>query len=267
MRGDRGGPRRRARARPPYGIARLRALHRAADPEVCRRRARGLRGDRSRPPRELVAGVAPRRHARGDRPWRRLGDEPHGPRREAVGSSRRARDGARPRRQAAAARRIMDRRRDALALLAASLRLPRRAGRRLVRRQPVQPGRHRPRPRRSRRGLARHERHDLRHHVLAAPERGRHRPCVRVANRRLYGHVGLQERLAGARARARQLRHGLGGVLGRAFAHAAGQPRRHDAALVRPRDYARSSSSPASSGMASNRRTPKPTSGRSSKRR
>ena len=94
------------------------------------------------------------------------------------------------------------RRRDALALLAAALRLPRGAGRRLVRRQPVQPGRHGPRARGSRRGLARNERHDLRHHALAAPERGRHRPCVRLADGRLYGHVGLQERVARARARA-----------------------------------------------------------------
>ena len=85
MRGNRGGPRRRAGARPPHRIARVRTLHRTADPEVCRRRPRRLRGDRSRPPRELVDGVPACRHARGDRPGRRLGDEPHGPRRESSG--------------------------------------------------------------------------------------------------------------------------------------------------------------------------------------
>ena len=177
------------------------------------------------------------------------------------------RDGARPRRQAAAARRIVDRRRDALALLAAAVRLPRRACRRLVGRQPVQPRRHRPRPRRRRRGLARNERHDLRHHVLAAPERGWHRPRLRLADRRLHGHVGLQERLAGARARAGHLRHGLGGVLGRARAHArqaTAAPRCCPGSTPRLR---RSSSNPASGGTGSNRPTPKPTSAPSSKRR
>ena len=95
VRRDRGGRRRPARARAPHRLARVRALHRAADPEVCRGRTRRLRGDRSRPSRQLVAGVAPRRHARGDRPGRRLGHEPDGPR---VASSGRRTPSARRRR-------------------------------------------------------------------------------------------------------------------------------------------------------------------------
>ena len=84
VRRDRSGGRRPACARPPHRIARLRALHRTADPEVCRGRARRLRRDRSRPSRQLVARVAARRRARGDRPGRRLGHEPHGSGVEAV---------------------------------------------------------------------------------------------------------------------------------------------------------------------------------------
>ena len=42
---------------------------------------------------------------------------------------------------------------------------------------------------------------------------GRHRSCVRVADRRLHGHHRLPQRLARARARARPVRSDLGGIL------------------------------------------------------
>ena len=61
VRRHRGRGRGAARARPHHRIARVRALHGAADPEVRRGRPRRLCRDRSRPPRQLVAGVPARR--------------------------------------------------------------------------------------------------------------------------------------------------------------------------------------------------------------
>ncbi len=95
------------------------------------------------------------------------------------GAGRARRRPRRPRRELPPLAAVLDDRRRALAVLAATVRLSCRARRRLVRRQPVQPGRQRPRSRRPPRGIARHERHDLRLHARAAPRRRRHRPRVR----------------------------------------------------------------------------------------
>ena len=62
-----------------HRLARLRALHRAADPEVLQGSARGLPVHHADPPRVLVRGVAAGRLRCADRPRRRLGDEPDGP--------------------------------------------------------------------------------------------------------------------------------------------------------------------------------------------
>ena len=65
VRRHRSGSRRAACARPAHGITRVRALHRAADPQIRRAGARRLRRDGSRSSRQLVARVSARR----DRTW------------------------------------------------------------------------------------------------------------------------------------------------------------------------------------------------------
>ena len=62
------------------GLAGVRALHRAADPQVLRDRPGRLRPNGAHPPGQLVHGVAARRRGRAHRPRRRRRHEPDGPR-------------------------------------------------------------------------------------------------------------------------------------------------------------------------------------------
>ena len=183
----------------------------------------------------LLAGT----HA-ADRSRRRLGHEPDGPRVPSSWSpDGAARHGCRARCQAAAVAEVVDAGRHARAVLAAALQPAAGPRRRLVRRQPVQPRRHRPRPRRRRRDLARHERHDLRHHADAAPSEDGTGPRVRLADRRLHGHDGLQERIAGARTRSATATAWTGPPSPHALARRrAGNRGATHAALVRSRDHA-----------------------------
>jgi xylulokinase len=81
------------------------------------------------------------------------------------------------------------------------------------------------------------ERHRVRHDADASHPRSRHRLRLGGADWRLHGHDGVQERIARARARARPVRHELGGILRGVAKHAAWQPRRDDAAVVRSRNH------------------------------
>ena len=237
VRGDRGGRGRRRDAGAAHRIARVRALHRPADPQVRHVRARRLRGHRSHPPGELVSRLGAHRPPGAGRSRRRVGDEPDGPRLRRVVAAGARRDRAGSPAPAPGHRAVVGHRRPPVALLAVPARAARGEGGRVVRRQPVQPHRPRPGPRGTRRRLARHQRHDLRRHARAARRHRRHRARVRVAHRRLHGHHGVQQRLAGARARARSLRPDLGRLLARARGVGAGQRRRADAAVVRARDH------------------------------
>ncbi len=69
---NRGGGRRRSDARAAHRVARVRALHRGADSKVLQARTRGVRRDRSHPPRQLVSRVAPDRRVM--RRWIRATD-------------------------------------------------------------------------------------------------------------------------------------------------------------------------------------------------
>ena len=82
----------------------------------------------------------------------------------------------------------------------------------------------------------------------------RHRSCLRRADRRLHEPDRLQERVAGARARPRCVRAGLGWLLARAGADASGQRRTHPAPVVRARDHAAGGRRPASAATGSTRR-------------
>ena len=138
MRGDHRGSRRRAAARTAHRLARVRALHRTADPELLQTLAIGLRAHRPHSPRELVSCVAACRSARAARSRRRLRHEPDGSgRAELVASGSRG-DGAGVAAQAAGHRDAMESGRHSRAILADSLRLSRRARDRVDGRQPLQ---------------------------------------------------------------------------------------------------------------------------------
>ena len=129
------GGRRGRHPGPAHRLARVRALHRAADPQVRDPRAGGLRPDGSDPSRELVPRVAARRTPRADRSRRRIGDEPDGSRVVDVVGCRHQRDGAGPEGQAAGARAGLLGGRAAGVVLAGEARLPGGAGGRMVRGQ------------------------------------------------------------------------------------------------------------------------------------
>ena len=129
-------PRRR---RALTGSPRLRALHRAADPQVLPAAAGRLRSDRAHSSRQLVPGVAAARRRRADRSRRRLRHEPDGPRAQSLvaRSAGRHRAGLAGE-QLPPIRAVVGDRRPARAVLAAALRA---AARRAIvdvdRRQPV----------------------------------------------------------------------------------------------------------------------------------
>ncbi len=124
---DRRGGRRGRESGAAHGLARLRAIHRSADPKVRDARAGRVCRDRSDSPRQLVSGLAARRTPRADRSGRWLRHEPDGSGvGQLVGPGGRG-NRTRPRSQAAGARAGLVRRRAAGDVLAGEIRLPRGA--------------------------------------------------------------------------------------------------------------------------------------------
>ncbi len=238
VRGDHPRRGRSGGARPAHGLAGLRALYRATDPEVRRARSVGLRRHGPDPPRELVSGFAAHRRARAGRAGRRGRHEPDGPRCPAVGGDRTARDRARSRAPAAGHRAVAVGDRAAVALLGGTLSATRGAGRRMDRRQSEQPDRCGTRGPGPDRDLPRHERHGVRARARTEPRRIRCRPRLRRPDGRLHGAGVLPERRARSRARARRARARLGRILAAVARHAARQRRGNHAAVVRPGDHA-----------------------------
>ena len=222
-----------------------RAFERFTGPQIrkfSKRRSGRLRAHRPHPSRQLVPRVAARRA----RTRRSIPGDASGMNLMDLADSAVVAGGAstRPRpdcaRKLPADRAVVGRRRHAVAVLAArATACPRRKVDRVVRRQPVQPDRRRPRARRTRRDLARHERHGLRPDARAARRSGRHRPRVRRADRRLHGAHLLQQRLAGARARARRVRPDVGATSrARSTTTPPGNDGADPAAVVRAGDHA-----------------------------
>ena len=90
VRRDRERGRRRRRPGGAHGVARVRALHGTADPQVRDGRSGRLRRDRPDPSGELVHGGTARRRRRATRPWRRLRRQPDGSPRSGSGGMRRS---------------------------------------------------------------------------------------------------------------------------------------------------------------------------------
>ena len=99
-------------------------------------------------------------------------------------------------------RALAHRRGSPVAGLAGALRLAARACRRLVGRQPLQPDWHGPGARRSRRCVARDQRHRVRPHARGDRRRDGHRSRVRCPDGRVHGAHLLPERFARPRARS-----------------------------------------------------------------
>ena len=175
----------------------------SADPEVLQAGAAGVLGDRSHSSRQLVPGVAARRPTRADRPGDASGHEPDGPGDVRLVARCARRHRARARRPKlpliAPGWTVVG---QLSPLLAGAARPSTGEGHRVVGRQSVQPHRHGPRARGTRRDLARDERHDLRADARAAGRSARHGPRVRRADRRLHGpHVFKNGSLARERIR------------------------------------------------------------------
>ena len=207
VRRDRGGGGRRRDAGAAHRLARLRALHRPADPQVRHARARRLRGHRSRAPGELVSRVGARRPARAGRSRRRGGDEPDGSR-VGRGGGRRHVDATAPGLlpQAPGRRAVVGHRRAGCRATGSAARAA-------------------PRPRwrcgpattraassasawcaKGRVGVSLGTSDTIFGLMRDAARRlGGTGHVFGVAHRRLHGHHGVQQRLAGARARPRSL--------------------------------------------------------------